>query len=230
MMKKLFLLVVIVFLTSCANNKVVARSNPGAYKYKPVEQNVRANKKETAPLIVIDAGHGGFDLGAHSQTYEEKQICLKTAIYLRKYLEKEGYHVIMTRSRDEYLPLKKRAEIANQAKCQILISIHCNSAKNTSAKGIEIFYTQKTEPWRAKKSKQLAQSVLSSLLAQTGADSRGVKEGNFCVIRETKMPSILIETGFLTNEDERKKLNNDFYLDTVAKSITAGVDQYFKSS
>ena len=182
------------------------------------------------PLIVIDAGHGGFDLGTHSKTYEEKEVCLKTAIYLRKYLEKAGYHVIMTRSRDEYLPLKKRAEIANQAKSQILISIHCNSAKNTSAKGIEIFYTQKTEPWRAKKSKELAQSVLSSLLSQTGADSRGIKEGNFCVIRETKMPSILIETGFLTNEDERKKLSNDFYLDIVAKSITAGVDNYFKNS
>ncbi len=229
-MKKLAIFLVFFFFSSCSSNKVTARATSPAYKHKAHEQKVPMHKKENAPLIVIDAGHGGFDLGAHSQTYEEKEICLKTALYLRKYLEKAGYHVIMTRSRDEYLPLKKRAEIANQSKCQILISIHCNSAKNTSAKGIEIFYTQKTEPWRAKKSKQLAQTILSSLLSQTGADSRGIKEGNFCVIRETKMPSILIETGFLTNEEERKKLNNDFYLDTVAKSITSGVDQYFKSS
>ncbi len=220
----------ILLLGSCSTNKSVAKTDAGVYKYRAPEQKSAPHKKEMVPLVVIDAGHGGFDLGTHSNTYEEKVICLKTATYVRKHLEKAGYHVIMTRSRDEYLPLKKRAEIANHAKCQILISIHCNSAKNTSAKGIEIFYTQKTESTRAKKSKQLAQSVLSSLLAQTGADSRGIKEGNFCVIRETKMPSILIETGFLTNEEERKKLSNDFYLDTVAKAITSGVDQYFKNS
>ncbi len=216
--------------SSCATNKTTSRSDASAYKHNSAEKKVAAHKKEMVPLIVIDPGHGGFDLGTHSKSYEEKEICLKTAGFLRKHLEKAGYHVIMTRSRDEYLPLKKRAEIANQAKSQVLISIHCNSAKNTNAKGIEIFYTQKTEPWRAKKSKQLAQAVLSSFLAQTGADSRGIKEGNFCVIRETKMPSILIETGFLTNEEERKKLSNDFYLDTVAKSITTGVDNYFKST
>jgi N-acetylmuramoyl-L-alanine amidase len=218
------------FFSSCQTARTTPRAETTAYKHQPVQKKGVPQKKEMVPLIVIDAGHGGFDLGTHSKTYEEKEVCLKTALYLRKYLEKAGYHVIMTRSRDEYLPLKKRAEIANLAKSQILISIHCNSAKNTSAKGIEIFYTKKTEPWRAKKSKELAQSVLSSLLAQTGADSRGIKEGNFCVIRETKMPSILIETGFLSNDEERKKLKNDFYLDTVAKSITTGVDNYFKNS
>ncbi len=229
-MKIFSIILSLLFFSSCSTNKTASGSDAGAYKYHPAEKKLAAHKKEMVPLVVIDPGHGGFDLGTHSKTYEEKEICLKTAGYLRKYLEKAGYHVIMTRSRDEYLPLKKRAEIANHAKSQILISIHCNSAKNTSAKGIEIFYTQKTEPWRAKKSKQLAQSVLSSLLSQTGADSRGIKEGNFCVIRETKMPSILVETGFLTNEEERKKLSNDFYLDTVAKSITTGVDNYFKSA
>lgn len=219
----------LVFLASCSTTKTVAKVEEKKYQYRlPVKSHV-THKKETAPLIVIDAGHGGFDLGAHSKTYEEKAICLKTAILVRKHLEKAGYHVIMTRSHDEYLPLKKRAEIANQAKCQALISIHCNSAKNSSAKGIEIFYTKKTEPWRSKKSKELAQTILSKLLSQTGADSRGIKEANFCVIRETKMPSILIETGFLTNEEERKKLNNDLYLDTMAKSIADGVDHYFQS-
>ena len=230
MIKAFSVFLLILLLGSCSSNKSTTKGDVASYKYKSTEQRVVPHAKEIVPLVVIDAGHGGFDLGTHSKSYEEKQICLKTATYVRKYLEKAGYHVIMTRSRDEYLPLKKRAEIANHAKCQILISIHCNSAKNTSAKGIEIFYTQKTESTRAKKSKQLAQSVLSAMLAQTGADSRGIKEGNFCVIRETKMPSILIETGFLTNEEERKKLSNDFYLDTVAKAITAGVDQYFKNS
>jgi N-acetylmuramoyl-L-alanine amidase len=230
MMRFLAICLTFIFLTSCSQNKSSAKTEVTAYKQHTSDKKIASHKKEMVPLVVIDPGHGGFDLGTHSKTYEEKEVCLKVAGFLRKHLELAGYHVIMTRSRDEYLPLKKRAEIANHAKCQILISIHCNAAKNASAKGIEIFYTQKTEPWRAKKSKELAQSVLSSLLSATGAESRGIKEGNFCVIRETKMPSILIETGFLTNEDERKKLSNDFYLDTVAKSITAGVDKYFQSS
>jgi N-acetylmuramoyl-L-alanine amidase len=218
----------LLFLGSCATNK--AKVEPSAYRHKPQEAKVAPHKKELVPLVVIDAGHGGFDLGTHSKTYEEKEVCLKLSLFLRKHLEKAGYHVIMTRSRDEYLPLKKRAEIANLAKCQLLISIHCNSAKNTSAKGIEIFYTKKTEPWRAKKSKELAQSILSSMLHETGSESRGIKEGNFCVIRETKMPSILIEAGFLSNDEDRKKLSNDFYLDTVAKSITSGVNKYFQEA
>jgi N-acetylmuramoyl-L-alanine amidase len=230
-MFRLFSLFFICFtLTSCGQDKSAKASQAPVAQVKRFEKSTPNVIKENAPLVVIDAGHGGFDLGTHSKTYEEKEICLKTAMYLRKYLEKAGFKVILTRSRDEYLPLKKRAEIANQSKCQILISVHCNSAKNTTAKGIEIFYTKKTEPWRAKKSKELAQAVLSNLIAKTGAESRGIKEANFCVIRETKMPSILIETGFLTNEEERKKLSNEFYLEAVAKSITDGVQQYFASS
>jgi N-acetylmuramoyl-L-alanine amidase len=218
------------FFTSCGQSKTVNTAKAPLQQVKKVERSQASHIKENAPLVVIDAGHGGFDLGTHSKAYEEKEVCLKTAMYLRKYLEKAGFRVILTRSRDEYLPLKKRAEIANQSKCQILISVHCNSAKNTTAKGIEIFYTKKTEPWRAKKSKELAQAVLSSLISKTGAESRGVKEANFCVIRETKMPSILIEAGFLTNEEERKKLSNEFYLETMAKSITDGVQNYFSAS
>ena len=146
---------------------------------------------------------------------------------LRKQLEKAGYRVLMTRSRDEFVPLKKRAEMANQARGQVLVSLHCNSAKNRLAKGVEIYYTQKTEPWRAKKSKEMAQMVLSKILAETKAESRGIKDANFVVIKETKMPSILIEMGFLTNEEEQKRLKEPAYLEAMMQSVTSGLSAYF---
>ena len=188
----------------------------------------QATKKSKGPLIAIDPGHGGIDLGAHSHLYEEKQIALKVSLLLRKYLEKRGYRTVLTRTKDEYVPLQQRANIANELKCFALISMHCNTAKSTQAHGIEIFYTKKTDPWRSDKSKQMAQVILSELIYQTKAKSRGVKEANFLVIRETKMPAILIETGFLTNEKELNKLKDDGYLETIAKSIAQGADFYFR--
>ena len=216
-----------VCLTSCG-----ATNTNLAYKHAKNSTQLaqkKAIKNKNAPTIVIDAGHGGFDLGAHTRICEEKDACLKTALFLRKFLEEKGYRVIMTRSRDEFIPLKKRAEIANKNRAQVLVSVHFNSAKNQSAHGIEIFYSDKTEPWRIKKSKELAQTVLAKLLSQTGALSRGVKTGNFCVIRETHMPSILVEGGFLTNEDELKLISDDRYLSKIASAISDALDVYFAS-
>lgn len=189
----------------------------------------RVGHSNTVPTIVIDPGHGGYDMGARARFCEEKDICLRTGLMLRKNLEKMGYHVIMTRTRDEFIPLKKRAEIANTNRSQVLVSLHFNSAKNESANGIEIFYSPKAEPWRVKRSKMLAQTVLAKMLSQTGANSRGVKTGNFCVIRDTHMPSILIEGGFITNEAELKQINDDRYLAKIASAIADALDVYFQA-
>lgn len=180
------------------------------------------------PCVVIDAGHGGFDRGANTRIVEEKEINLRCALLLQKQLQRLGYRVIMTRSIDEYIPLKKRAEIANQSRSQVLVSIHFNAAINASAHGVEVYYCSKTEPWRMARSKSLAQSVLNKILSHTEAYSRGVKEGNFCVIRETKMPSILVEGGFITNSNEQRKLIDNRYLNKLALAIAEGLDRYFK--
>lgn len=187
-------------------------------------------KKKLVPLVVIDPGHGAFDLGAHTKHCEEKDLCLKTGHYLRRHLEKKGYHVIMTRFRDEYIPLKKRAAMANEVKSQVMVSIHYNSAKNLQAHGMEVFYYPKGEPWRTKNSRRLAKTVLAKMLSNTGAFSRGVKEGNFCVIRETHMPAILVEAGFITNQEEMHKMRDDRYLDSIAMAIANGLEEYFVSS
>ncbi len=210
-------------LVSCAQTQTTQiHRNKTTHITKPVTQ------RKQSLVVVIDPGHGAFDLGARNQHCEEKDLCLKTGHFLRRQLEQRGYHVIMTRSRDEYIPLKKRAAVANEAKSQVLVSLHFNSAKNTTAQGIEIFYYPKGEPWRMKNSKRLAQTVLSKMVASTEAFSRGVKEGNYCVIRETKMPAILIEGGFMTHKDEMHKIRDDRYLDKLAHSIADGLVQYFE--
>ena len=216
-----FLLLFICFasplMTSCSQGAKVdvaaAQSNA-----KPTQ-----NKQ----LIVIDPGHGGFDIGATVQSVEEKALALQTATLVKKYLHDMGYRVILTRSRDTFISLKKRTQIANDTKSKLFVSIHFNAFKGTNVKGIEIYYYNKGSQWRQKASKKLAQLVLDGMIAATGTNSRGVKTGNFHVIRESNMPAILIEGGFITNPQERSHLKDKKYVEKMSQSIAHGIDKYF---
>ncbi len=181
------------------------------------------------PLVVLDAGHGGFDLGACHHNTEEKDLALSTTLILKRFLNEKGYRVIMTRNRDVFVPLKERAEMANESKSRVFVSVHYNAAQSQKAKGIEVYFFNKGDRLRVDSSKKLATDVLSQLLHHTEAPSRGVKHGNFLVIRETKMPAILVEGGFITHPDECKSLNDRNYREELARAIAEGVDHYFKS-
>ncbi|HPE84708.1 MAG: N-acetylmuramoyl-L-alanine amidase [Chlamydiia bacterium] len=180
------------------------------------------------PLVVIDAGHGGFDLGACHASCEEKDLALTTSLLLKRYLNEKGYRVILTRNRDVFIPLKERAAMANEAKSKLFVSIHYNAAQSTNAEGIEVYYFNKGDHLRIESSKKLASDVLSKLLHRTGAPSRGIKHGNFLVIRETKMPAILIEGGFITSPKERAILKSRDYQEEIAQAVAEGIDHYFK--
>jgi N-acetylmuramoyl-L-alanine amidase len=185
----------------------------------------------SVPTIVIDAGHGGADRGARGQIpyCEEKKICLQTARLIKKYLEQLGYRSVMTRNTDVFIPLSQRVEIANQANSNIFVSVHFNSSRNSTAQGIEVFFCDtKSEKLRASSSKKLADAILSRLVRRTSAQSRGVKKGNFYVIRETQMPAVLVEGGFLTNPQERSLLKTREYQEKIARGIADGIDLYFK--
>ncbi len=223
---RLFLLLLVTACTNQANTT----DKQYAYRQKTKHKETKQHVSVARPQVVIDPGHGGFDLGAHSKVCEEKDVCLKTAEKLKKYLLAKGYRVVMTRTRDEFVPLKKRAQIANLSQSQLLVSVHYNAAKSEQASGVEIYYYDSAEPWKAQKSKQVAQIVLNKIVSETGAHSRGVKGGNFCIIRETKMPAILVEGGFITNPAERTKLCDNAYIDTLALALADGVDQYFKKT
>lgn len=189
---------------------------------------VKVSTKAEGPLIILDAGHGGPDEGAKVRQLQEKKITLLTAIYTKKKLEALGYRVLLTRTKDIYVSLPRRVSIANQTHGVLFVSIHCNAAKNTLAQGLEIYYCKNAASERVLFSRQLADSVLNDILNQTGALSRGVKAANFHVIRETTMPAILVEVGFLTNQEEWASMRKKSYLEKVASGIALGVNRYFQ--
>ncbi len=180
------------------------------------------------PIIILDPGHGGKDQGARVRNLEEKILTLRTSYLTKKHLEELGYRVILTRAKDIFLPLGTRVGLANRRDTSIFVSIHYNSAASPIAKGIEVYYYGKGKQQRREKSKQLAISVLNQTIGQTKAKSRGIKQGNYQVIRETTMPGILIEAGFLTNREERELLATQTYLDKLAKGIAIGIHQFAK--
>ncbi|USK59448.1 N-acetylmuramoyl-L-alanine amidase [Peribacillus asahii] len=170
-------------------------------------------------VIVIDAGHGGKDPGAY---YIEKNLTLQTAKQLQTLLKKAGAKVIMTRSTDTYLTLAQRVVVSHNNKADAFVSLHYNSSSSSSAKGIETFY------WATNvNEKTLAQYVQGEVVKQTGLSNRGVRTGNFHVIRENKKPAILIELGFLSNATERKKVSTETYQYKSAIGIYKGLEKYF---
>jgi N-acetylmuramoyl-L-alanine amidase len=181
------------------------------------------------PLVILDAGHGGSDEGAKVHYFQEKRITLATTLLVKKHLTEAGYRVILTRSRDVFLPLHRRVSIANKTRAVLFVSVHYNASHNREAKGIEVFYHGGDDLQRAHASKHLAHSVLSHLSTYTQAEMRGVKMANFHVIRETKMPAILVEGGFITNPEERLLLRDKAYLDRIARGIATGVDKYLRN-
>lgn len=181
-------------------------------------------------LVVIDAGHGGKDLGANSDKrprYEEKTFTLQTAKFLECYLQHLGYDTLMTRTADHFIGLSERAAFANKNGADYFVSVHYNAAPNKQAHGVEVYYFHSDKnKGRTQIAKNFAESTLNAILSQTCAKSRGVKHGNLAVLRETKMTAILVEGGFLTNDDELKRLKATPYLRKIARGIAQGIDRY----
>lgn len=190
--------------------------------------NKYAHKREQ--LIIIDAGHGGEDMGTSSKTtpkYQEKSLNLTTSQLLKDYLQKMGYSVKLTRSDDTFIPLATRAVIANYYNPKLFVSVHYNAAHTEKPEGVEVYYFQSDDDKaRSYQSKVLAERVLEKVILKTGAKSRGIKHGNLAVIRETTMPAILIEGGFMTNKAEMEKIKDPAYIKQLALGIALGIDGY----
>lgn len=171
-------------------------------------------------LIVLDAGHGAKDSGAVGVTgkYEKKfnlSIVLKTAELLKK---EPDLQVVLTRSDDTFLELKERAAIANNLKADLFISVHANSG-SAKATGTETYYQRDA-------SKAFANVMHKHLVKATGLSDRGVRYGNFHVIRETKMPAILLEAGYLSNKGDEALLFTEELQDRFAQAIVDGIKEY----
>ena len=174
------------------------------------------------PKICIDAGHGGHDPGAVNGSIYEKNIALSIALLLDEKLRKQGFNTVLTRDNDEFVELTDRCKIANKNKCDLFISIHLN-AGNSAASGIETLIYKNSRVNSA-----VAECIQTRLINSTGAVDRGIKERpDLCVLRETSMPAVLIETGFISNAAELKRLSNAAYQNKMATLIAKSLCTYY---
>ena len=197
--------------------------------------------KNTKRSIFLDPGHGGSDPGAISGGVREKDLTLSVYNKVSSKLASLGYTVLTSRNVDKDVDLVERAEQANKANADMLLSIHFNAGGRGVARGIETYYYQSqadrvpkinkenhNNAERLERSRKLANKVQQNLLYQTGANDRGVKRASFTVLRETSIPSILVELGFIDNPEERNKIKTNEYQERLANGIVDGIVEYYK--
>lgn len=171
-------------------------------------------------VICIDAGHGGKDPGAVNGRKHESEAALAIALKLGYILEHRGYKVVYTRKDDTFVSLAKRCEISNRANADAFVAIHLNAATNKNAKGLETYRYVNC----GSTTQRLASAIQKNLTAETGAKDRGVKQATFYVLKYTKAPAVLVETGFISNDSECKKLFTTDYQGKVATAIYKGIE------
>ena len=213
--------------------------------------------------VVIDAGHGGHDSGAVGpRGTQEKDVALAIAQKLGPILESQGLEVVYTRGSDRFLSLEKRAALANEARGDLFISIHCNSAASASLRGVETYslniaadrysirlaarensssekgisdlqfiLADLATKANTEESSHLAQRVQKAVVSElsgkySGVEDLGTKQALFYVLLGAKMPAILVETSFVSNPDEEKRLGSAAYQGDVANAIATGVGDY----
>lgn len=175
-------------------------------------------------VICIDAGHGGADPGAVNGKYQEKNVALGIALKIGDKLTKKGHKVVFTRSTDKVLGLQARCDISNVTKADAFISIHCNSAENKQASGIETF----KYPGVGGITQRLANNVQNALVTHFPEEkNRGVKEAKYYVLKNTKAPAILVEVGFISHDETAEKLFRFSYQEKLARVIVEGIEKTF---
>ncbi|ULG71204.1 N-acetylmuramoyl-L-alanine amidase [Macrococcus brunensis] len=166
--------------------------------------------------IILDPGHGGSDQGASSKTGTlEKEVTLKTALMLRDKLKKEGAKVIMTRTTDEFVSLDDRKGTGD-----IFISLHSDALSDKAPHGLTVYYSHESQ-------KVLADTLHFSIKKKALLSDRGVRQENFQVIEQTKMPAVLLELGYISNPTDEKMMNDQVYRQIVTTSIVDGLRNYF---
>lgn len=175
--------------------------------------------------VVVDAGHGGTATGAKYEDVSEKDINLKVAKKLEVLLKAKGYNVVMTRTDDSSVGLYDRADIANAVGADLFVSLHSNaSATNLQAQGIYTYHYPTSQRGAA-----LASAIQGPVTQATGARDRGTMSANFVVLRETKMPAVLVEMGFMSTHEELMRLIDDSYQDKLASGVAEGIVRYLNA-
>ncbi len=183
------------------------------------EQTLLDEDTSNAAVVVLDAGHGGKDNGTAYGDILEKDINLSVVLKVKALLQEKGVQVILTRDSDEFITLSGRAEVANQADADLFVSIHCNFYEDDSAiRGLECYYYQD-----GVEGKQYADAIFDSIEESGTITVRDTRSGDFYVLRNTSSPAVLIEIGYLSNDQERKNLTSDAYQDKLAEELAEGI-------
>lgn len=193
---------------------------------KPKKKETKQKDRTTSvskiknKVVVIDPGHGGLDTGALRGLTLEKDLTLSIALKVKDILKEAGMKkVLMTRSEDKTLSLEDRVEYANNKEADIYVSIHINASVKSEIKGIEThYYTQSGY--------KVAQVIHKELMENVDAEDRGLFKSKFYVINHTKAPAVLLELGFISNEQERSSLTSDERQTDSAQAIADGIINY----
>lgn len=170
-------------------------------------------------IIVIDAGHGGFDNGAMYQGRKEKDDNLKLALAVGEILKRQGYDVVYTRTTDIYQSPYEKAQIGNEAGADYFISFHRNSGeKDNTYNGVQTLIYGGDE-----RAERLAENI-NEELEKVGFANLGIEERTgLVVLRRTEMPAVLIETGFINHDRDNEIFDNNF--NEVASAIAMGIER-----
>lgn len=192
-----------------------------------------ASSKDKKKVIMLDAGHGGSDPGAigelDGKSIYEKDLTLSITYKVKAILEEKGYAVSLTRKGDTLPTLAERPAKANKEGCALFVSIHINSATSKEAYGTEVFWSEENNDDDYNiTSEKFAENVLNSMLKYMKSYNRGVRMANWAVTRRSEMPAVLVEVGFISNENELKKMCSDDYQNKTAHGIAEGIVKTLK--
>ncbi|USS87380.1 N-acetylmuramoyl-L-alanine amidase [Fructilactobacillus hinvesii] len=175
--------------------------------------------------IILDPGHGGNDSGALANSNQpEKKYTLQFAQQVATNLRARGANVILTRAQDQTVGLKRRPQIAQKHHADLFVSFHFDSSPiPNSASGFTTYY------YHQGTAKQFAQAV-NQRFTQLGMENKGVKFGDYLVIRDSKIPAILLEMGYINNDLDFQKIKNPTFRKAVASDVTAGIANYVNTN
>jgi len=186
------------------------------------------------PLVVLDAGHGGKDPGASGATLKEKDVTLDMVKKIGQCLTQKGIKVVYTRIDDTYVGLDERTTMANLYNAAVFVSVHNNASTSSTPTGTETYYYAplETPALYIQKDERcsLATKLQEVLVSKICRFDRGVKQANFAVLRESQMPSALIEMAFISNPAEEALLSQQSFRQTAAQAIADGIAAYMKEN
>jgi len=247
---------VIAGLLLCAGCAGSSAMSPGAALHSPAASSPIGGFLET---VVLDAGHGGEDPGAAYSGLQEKSLNLDIAARLRDALHEAGFSAVMTRDNDRFIALSARAAIANRLDADVFISIHSNANRNRQVSGAEVYFPRVSEVaaagwpphvspadvsddsgrvrhilWdlvlsRARTQSRALASAICDAMQQALQTGCQVKAARFVVLREAWMPAVLVEVGYVSNQQDAGRLGQAAYRQSAAEAIARGVAAYARA-